>query len=200
MKNITYLTLKTSKERLGPDPLGLFKNKLPLHHFLKTKQRGPKSPLFVSMDLKQKIKELTEANLADVSHFLVDVIVSKHKPIKFTVILDGDKGITIDDCALLSNKVNDTLGTLVEEQYSLEVSTPGLDHPLKLQRQFVKNVGRGLKVHTTEKKIIAGKLTLADSQKILLETETKEGKKIEPKLIEIPFTEIEKAFVTVSFK
>lgn len=152
------------------------------------------------MDLKQKIKELTEANLADASHFLVDVIVSKHKPMKFTVILDGDKGITIDDCAMLSNKVNDTLGNLVEEQYSLEVSTPGLDHPLKLHRQFIKNVGRGLKVHTSGKKVITGKLTSTDLEKIVLETETKEGKKVETKLIEIPFTEIEKAFVTVSFK
>jgi ribosome maturation factor RimP len=152
------------------------------------------------MDLKEKIKELAQANLSDTAHFLVDVIVSKHKPMKFTVILDGDNGITIDDCAHLSNKVNDVLGDLVDEQYALEVSTPGLDHPLKLHRQFVKNVGRDLKVHTVNKKVIAGKLTAADAEKVILETENKEGKKGETKLMEIPFREIEKAFVTVSFK
>jgi ribosome maturation factor RimP len=152
------------------------------------------------MDLKEKIKELAQTNLADSAHFIVDVIVSKHKPMKFTIILDGDKGITVDDCANLSNKLNDTLGSLIEEQYLLEVSTPGLDHPLKLHRQFVKNVGRGLKVNTTAKKVITGKLTGAETEKIILETENKEGKKGETKLIEIPFTEIEKAFVTVSFK
>ncbi len=152
------------------------------------------------MDFKEKIKELAETNLADTSHFLVDVIVSKHKPMKFTVILDGDKGITIDDCATLSNRINETLGELIEEQYSLEVSTPGLDHPLKFHRQFVKNVGRGMKVHTTAKKVISGKLLAAEVEKVILETEIKEGKKGETKLIEIPFSEIEKAFVTVSFK
>jgi ribosome maturation factor RimP len=152
------------------------------------------------MDFKEKIKELAESNLGDTSHFLVDVIVSKHKPMKFTVILDGDKGITVDDCATLSNKINDTLGELIEEQYSLEVSTPGLDHPLKLHRQFVKNVGRGMKVHTTAKKVITGKLSVVETEKIFLETESKEGKKSEIKLIEILFSEIEKAFVTVSFK
>src|SRR5438132_13963530 len=100
---------------------------------------------------------------------------------KFTVILDGDKGITIDDCATLSHKVNNELDKLLEEQYSLEVSTPGLDHPLKLHRQFVKNAGRGLKVHTTDKKVIAGKLTSTEIEKIILETENKEGKKGETK-------------------
>jgi ribosome maturation factor RimP len=180
--------------------LRLKKNELPLHYFLEDKSEGTESPLFVSMDLKEKIKELTQANLADNTHFLVDVIVSRHRPMKFSIILDGDKGITIDDCALLSNKVNDALSNLVEEQYSLEVSTPGLDHPLKLHRQFVKNVGRGLKVHTSAKKVIAGKLASTEAEKIILETEVKEGKRAETKLIEIPFTEIEKAFVTVSFK
>jgi ribosome maturation factor RimP len=152
------------------------------------------------MDLKEKIKELAETNLADPSHFLVDVVVSKHKPMKFTIILDGDKGITIDDCATLSNKVNEALDTLVEDQYSLEVSTPGLDHPLKLHRQFAKNVGRALKVHTSAKIVITGKLTAVEAEKIILETQPKEGKKGEIKIVEIPFTEIEKAFVTVSFK
>lgn len=169
-------------------------------NFLKIKQRGPKSPLFVSMDLKEKIKELAQRNLADSAHFLVDVILSKHKPMKFTVIIDGDHGITIDDCAVLSNKINETLGEIIDDQYSLEVSTPGLDHPLKLHRQFVKNTGRGLKVHTSAKTVITGKLTSVLPDKIILETENKEGKKGETKLIEIPFGDIEKAFVTVSFK
>ena len=204
MVHVNYILMRLLAGLLlkqqGLDLLRLSKNELPLHHFLKIKQRGPKSPLFVSMDLKKKIKELIEANLADPAHFLVDVIVSKHKPMKFTVILDGDNGITIDDCATLSNKMNDTLGSLIEEQYSLEVSTPGLDHPLKLHRQFVKNVGRFLKVNTSAKKVITGKLASVDLEKISLETEVKEGKKVETKLIEIPFTEIEKAFVTVSFK
>jgi len=152
------------------------------------------------MDLKEKIKELTLASLSNPAHFLVDVIVSKHKPMKFTVILDGDNGITIDDCALVSRAINESLESLVEDQYQLEVSTPGLDHPLKLKRQFEKNKGRKLKVHLTNKSIVLGTLQQVTEDKIALDAEVKEGKKTETKAMEIPFAEIEKAFVTVSFK
>lgn len=152
------------------------------------------------MDLKEKIKELTLASLASPAHFLVDVVVSKHKPMKFTVILDGDSGITIDDCANVSRAVNDSLESLIEDQYFLEVSTPGLDHPLKLKRQFEKNKNRKLKVHKTDKSIVLGTLQQVSEEKILIDAEIKEGKKIETKAMEIPFAEIEKAFVTVSFK
>jgi len=152
------------------------------------------------MDLKEKIKELTLACLTNPAHFLVDVIVSKHRPMKFTVILDGDSGITIDDCALVSRAVNESLESLVEDQYALEVSTPGLDHPLKLNRQYAKNKGRKLKVHLTNKTIVLGVLEQVEVEKIVIEAEIKEGKKTEIKAMEIPFAEIEKAFVTVSFK
>ncbi len=152
------------------------------------------------MDLKEKIKELTLASLSNPAHFLVDVVVSKHKPMKFTVILDGDSGITIDDCASVSRSVNSSLESLIEDQYSLEISTPGLDHPLKLKRQYEKNKGRKLKVHLTNKSIVLGALQQVEEEKIVIEAELKEGKKIETKAMEIPFAEIEKAFVTVSFK
>jgi ribosome maturation factor RimP len=152
------------------------------------------------MDLREKIKELTLASLSNPAHFLVDVVVSKHKPMKFTVILDGDNGITIDDCALVSRTVNESLESLVEDQYALEVSTPGLDHPLKLNRQYAKNKGRKLKVHLTNKSIVLGTLQQVTEDKIALDTEVKEGKRTEIKAMEVPFAEIEKAFVTVSFK
>jgi len=152
------------------------------------------------MDLKEKIKELVEKSLANAAHFLVEVVVSKHKPWKFTVIVDGDQGITIDDCASLSRVMNETLETEVSDPYTLEVSTPGLDHPLKLKRQYKKNIGRGLKVVRKDKRILNGKLKQIEEEKIVIETETGEGKKTEVNPVEIPFTEIEKAFVTVSFK
>ncbi|MBS1951586.1 MAG: hypothetical protein OJF59_001260 [Cytophagales bacterium] len=151
------------------------------------------------MDLKEKIKELALSKLTNPAHFLVDAVVSKHKPMKFTLIIDGEPGITIDDCASLSREVNEVLAELIEEQYSIEVTTPGLDHPLKLKRQFQKNVGRGLKVHLTDKSIVHGVLQKMDEEKIVVEVNA-QGKKGEKKVSEIPFEEIEKAFVTVSFK
>lgn len=152
------------------------------------------------MDLKEKIKELAQNSLTNPANFLVDVVLSKHKPMRLTVIVDGDQGITIDDCATVSRSLNETLDSLIEEQYSLEVSTPGLDHPLKLKRQYVKNKGRKLKVVLTNKSIVNGVLKEVEEEKIVMETESGQGKKVELKSIEIPFIEIEKAFVTVSFK
>jgi ribosome maturation factor RimP len=151
------------------------------------------------MDLKEKIKELAEKSLTSPAHFLVDVVVSKHKPMKITVIVDGDQGITIDDCAAVSRVLNDSIETLIEELYSLEVSTPGLDHPLKMKRQYVKNKGRRLKVVLKDKEVVNGALKEVDEEKIVIDTESGKGKKVELKSIEIPFIEIEKAFVTVSF-
>jgi len=152
------------------------------------------------MDLKEKIKELAEKSLVNPSHFLVEVVVSKHKPWKFTVIVDGDQGIMIDDCAVLSRALNEHLETEISDPYTLEVSTPGLDHPLKLNRQYKKNIGRGMKVVRKDKSIVNGVLKQSEEEKVVMETESGHGKKTEVKIIEIPFTEIEKAFVTVSFK
>jgi ribosome maturation factor RimP len=156
------------------------------------------------MELSEKIHDLATSSLANESQFVVDVIFSgKNSPIKkVLVIIDGDKGVTIDDCANVSRQVSNVLDELniIDDRYMLEVSTPGLDHPLKLTRQFIKNVGRSLKVHLKDKRIIQGKLTEATQEKITLDQEIKEGKKIDVKTIEIPYSDIEKAFVLVSFK
>jgi ribosome maturation factor RimP len=156
------------------------------------------------MELIEKIRDLAHSALTDESHFIVDVIFSGKQNFskKVMVIVDGDKGVTIDDCALISRQLSNKLdeSNLVDDHYLLEVSTPGLDHPLKLKRQFKKNAGRNLKVHLNDKNIVQGKLVAADEEKITIEQEVKEGKKIELKTREIPYSEIEKAFVLVSFK
>ncbi len=156
------------------------------------------------MDVVEKIKALAQTHLNDPSHFVVDVILSKHKPFKVTVILDGDNGITIDDCSLLSRALSEDLDNidLIKDNYTLEVGTPGLDQPLKLKRQFAKNVGRELKVHRKDKTIMQGRLKEFAEDKIVMETElkVKAGKNKEFALTEIPFSEIEKAIVMVSFK
>jgi ribosome maturation factor RimP len=154
------------------------------------------------MDIAAEIKRIAESALVDQSQFIVDVIVSsKQGPRKILVLLDSDKGISIDECADLSRALSKQLDevTWLEESYTLEVSTPGLDHPLKLTRQYHKNIGRRLRVKTREKQE-EGKLTGVTDEKIVLEQETGSGKKKEVKAIEIPFTDIEKAFVLVSFK
>ena len=65
---------------------------------------------------------------------------------------------------------------LIGENFTLEVTTPGTDRPLKLNRQYVKNIGRGLKVHLLDKTIVEGKLAEVSSEHITLEQELGSGK------------------------
>lgn len=117
------------------------------------------------------------------------------------MVIDGDQGVTIDDCGNLSRE----LSTRLDEMnfgighYVLEVTTPGLDQPLKLKRQYARNAGRSLKVHRRDKSIVTGKLISSDDLGIQLRSEQGEGKKLTTLDVSVPFEDIEKAFVMVSF-
>ncbi|MCK6616867.1 MAG: ribosome maturation factor RimP [Cyclobacteriaceae bacterium] len=153
------------------------------------------------MEIRDSIRELAEKYLKDDSQFIVDVIVSLRKnPKKVLVILDGDRGATIDDCADLNRALSEALDNvnLIEGRYLLEVSTPGLDHPLQLKRQYYKNINRKVRVKTAGS-AIEGVLTAVTDESITINRATGNGKKKEIKEIIIPFTDIEKTFVLVSF-
>ncbi|MCZ8214635.1 MAG: ribosome maturation factor RimP [Cyclobacteriaceae bacterium] len=156
------------------------------------------------MDLVTNIRQLAEGLLSNDSLFIVEVsAVMKRKPGKILVVLDGDSGVSIEDCADLSRKLSESLDALPEmdENYLLEVTTPGLDQPLKLHRQFKKNIGRVLKIKLKEEnKPAEGTLTMVTDNTITLSQKSGKGKKAEEKDLTIPFETIDKAFVTVSFK
>lgn len=167
---------------------------------------GTDRPLFVYriflMDLVEEIRNTATRNLSP-DKFTVDVVISGKKiPKRVLVIIDGDAGVTIDDCADLSRKLSkefEERSFFGDDNYILEVSTPGLDQPLKLRRQFQKNIGRNLKVKLQESQE-EGKLSEVTEDYIVILQEKAVGKKKEEKEIRIPFTEIDKAFVMVSFK
>lgn len=154
-------------------------------------------------ELTESIKELAERHLKDDSFFIVDVI-SKGVTgkTKILVLLDGDKGVNIDDCALLSRQLAEDieLEDLIDVAYILEVSSPGLDHPLSSIRQYLKNVGRRLKVKLTSGSMLEGALKAVTEEAIVLAAERKENKKLLIEEKQINFSEIEKANVLVSFK
>jgi ribosome maturation factor RimP len=154
------------------------------------------------MELVEELKKITSSRLTDPSQFVVDVIAKGHKgPRKVLVVIDGDKGVTIDDCANLSRELSKAFddAQLFDDSYTLEVSTPGIDQPLKLTRQYNKNIGRRVKV-VTNLNVIEGKLVEVSPERVTLEQEIGSGKQTETKKIEIPFSEIDKTFVLVSFK
>ncbi|MBL7834521.1 MAG: ribosome maturation factor RimP [Cyclobacteriaceae bacterium] len=145
---------------------------------------------------------MAESLLKDQAHFIVDVIASFKGAVgKVLVIVDGDAGIGIDDCADLSRDLSKALddSNLISGAFNLEVSTPGLDQPLKLKRQYVKNIGRNVRVRQAEQ-TDEGKLTAVDENSIRLTQLIGSGKKKEEKTIEIPFDKIDKTIVLVSFK
>lgn len=163
------------------------------------------------MNIKDRIIDIVKKELGE-EFFLVDVIISGYKRsnirqtagVKILVLVDGDHGISIDKCAGISRNLGNALEdeSLMESAYLLEVSSPGLDHPLKLKRQYRKNVGRKVKVHLNNDQVKEGELLGVTKEKILLKEEMKEKgrKKIIYNEVEIPFTDIKKTNVLISFK
>ncbi len=154
------------------------------------------------MEIAEEIRRIAEKKLIGPSQFIVDVVVSSRKvPQKVLIIVDGDKGISIDDCARISREVSKTLddSPVLDAHYMLEVSTPGLDQPLTLKRQYKKNINRKLRV-SYQDRIVEGRLLNVTEDAITVEQETGVGKKKAVALIEIQFSEIDKSFVLVSFK
>lgn len=155
------------------------------------------------MEIRAKLADLAVDCLRP-GHFVVEVVASSKNLSKITVVIDGDAGVTIDDCGELSRQLSARLDEIDFGigHYVLEVSTPGLDQPLKLTRQYRRNVGRGLKVHRRDKSIVAGKLVSATDSGIVLQEQVKEAKKgkvITGPEIALSYEDIEKAFVMVSF-
>ncbi len=155
------------------------------------------------MNLEDKIKEIANKHLADDSHFVVDVNISTRKgPSKVLVLLDGDEGVNIDHCADLSRAISNELEEqdIMESAYTLEVSSPGVDYPLTLGRQFQKNIGRQVKVTREDGKDIKGELKAYSDKSITLGKEKGKGKKKEIEELEIPLQDIKKTIVQISFK
>ncbi len=153
-------------------------------------------------DLKHVIVDLVEKHLPDAEHFIVEVKIDRiADKTKVLVLVDADKGMTIASCALLSRALSGELETnnLLEEAYTLEVSSPGLDYPLTEKRQYLKNQGRSLKVYLQTGEEILGKLNEVEELGIKLGVTKKEkGKKsVEEERI-VPFNEIKKSIVQVS--
>ena len=144
---------------------------------------------------------MVDQKLANGPHFVLDVRVNARlNPPKITVIVDGDNGITIDDCANISRALSDAIDKEnMLEDYGLEVTTPGIDQPLRLPRQYTKHVGRNLKIELKDKTVMRGKLIEADAISIAIEEEQKTKKALKT-IQKLTFEQIEKTLVMISFK
>lgn len=154
------------------------------------------------MQVEKRVIELVEEKISDRPElFLVEVkMLPNHKLI---IHVDGDEGISIQDCAAISRHVGFHLEeeNTIEKAYNLEVSSPGVGEPLKLKRQYQKNIGRDLSVKLSGGEIKEGKLLGVDEKSITIEAKVKEkGKKAQLVETSVDFENIIETKVLISFK
>src|SRR5690606_12333974 len=122
------------------------------------------------MPLVEDISTLLKPYLEEGKYVVVDLTVKASRSGHLvTLQLDSDEGITISECASISRRLAHDIEAkgIFEAAYNIEVSSPGLDQPLRLPRQYAKSIGRNLKVHLTDGEVIEGKLTDFSEQEIV---------------------------------
>ncbi len=149
-----------------------------------------------------KLLEIIDAYLEGTPFFLVELKVKTGN--RIMVFIDGDQGVTIDDCANLSRYIESKLDRNVED-YSLEVSSAGADAPLKFKRQYPKHVGRNLRLKLRDNIELQGELTAVNESGIIVKTlekqKTPEGKQKRVTVEKaFSFDDIMEARIELSFK
>ena len=141
------------------------------------------------------LKPLLEADI-----FLVSIKVKPTNNIK--IYLDADNGLGIEKCIKINRalyKTMEEMGMYPDGDFSLEVSSPGIDEPLKLLRQYKKNIGRSVEVIGNDDTRKEGKLVAVTEEGIHIEYTEGKGKKAVTKNDEIGFGSIKQTRVQVKF-
>ena len=147
------------------------------------------------------IEELVNKFLGnEPGYFLVAVKIKATNNIK--VFIDGDKGITIEKCVQFNRQLYKTIESsdlFPPGNFSLEVSSPGVDKPLKLQRQYLKNTGRNIEILFNDGSVKSGRLLQVSNDDIIVEETVGKGKKTETRQLVIPFSNIKTTTVQIEF-
>ncbi len=168
------------------------------------RERGRSLLLLYPMNIESQIQALENKTTALISAepglFLVEVKIRPTNNIK--VFIDGDQGISIEKLV----QYNRTLYKQIEESnlfpngdFSLEVSSPGLDEPLKLYRQYLKNIGRQVEVTENDGNKKEGKLLSVTETAIVVEEERGKNKKKEWVQHTVPFENIKATKIQIKF-
>jgi ribosome maturation factor RimP len=152
---------------------------------------------------KGTIETIVKEQLNPENEFIVEINISSGN--KILVHIDSDLGITIDRCVQVSKTIEQSLDR-DEEDFELEVSSAGLSSPLRVVRQYQKNIGRNLDVLLNSGDKYQGKLLTANDELFILEVEEMikpEGKKRKETVtrnIEFSYSDIKTAYIVVSFR
>lgn len=151
--------------------------------------------------IEKRVVELIEEKIADRDDLFI-VSVKMHPNKILEILLDGDKGINIDDCAQVSRHVGFHLEeeNVIDNAYRLEVSSPGIDANFVNIRQYQKNIGRTIQVKLIDNTKIEGTLVALDDTNINVLQKVKEkGKKAQEVEKVLPFDQIKATKVVISF-
>ncbi|MGL4607816.1 MAG: ribosome maturation factor RimP [Eubacteriaceae bacterium] len=99
---------------------------------------------------EELLEEILCENVENLSYELFDLTFEKRgKDWFLTLFIDKDGGITLDDCEIVSRSVSDLLDEKdpIEQSYFLEVSSPGLNRPIKKEKNLEKNINKKIEVH-----------------------------------------------------
>jgi ribosome maturation factor RimP len=118
------------------------------------------------MILKEEILKFVEKALSE-TQFIVDIKISNANDI--SVFLDDFNGLTIEECKRISRYIETQLDR-ENEDFSLEVSSPGLSNPFKVKQQYSKSLNKNVEVITTDGEKIIGQLIEVDDNYIILES------------------------------
>ena len=153
--------------------------------------------------LQEKVEKLLqEAFEENNSLFLIELNVNEANHI--AVIIDGDEGVSVNDCIAVSRKIEHNLDR-EEEDFSLDVSSVGVSSPLEMPRQYKKNIGRTLAVTTVDGEKVEGKLTSFEDETITLNWKAREpkpvgkGKVTVNKEAVLPLEDVKEAKVIITF-
>lgn len=136
----------------------------------------------------------------DPAHFLVEIRIKPTNNIK--IFLDGDNGITIEKCIAINRALYKKLeesSLFPADDFSLEVSSPGLDEPLKSLRQYRKNIGRKVEVLLKDGVKVEGKMTEVLDSGIRVEEIKGKNKKQEIIQHDFPFDSIKSTKIQIVF-
>lgn len=155
------------------------------------------------MDLGKEISRLVEKFIDNDEIFLVEVN-TKGKPgnLKIQVFIDGDQYLNVDECSKISKKISNDLEErdIIDGRYIIEVSSPGVDKPLKLIRQYPKHIGRELEILTKENKKYQGELLSVHNEEIEVSIKSSKIKKeLESQSLKLSIDEVEKSTVVLRF-
>jgi ribosome maturation factor RimP len=183
------------------------KSELPAHFFLFHQVSSETKQIMPLKDTVERVRELIAPVLDDCGLELFDIeLRGAGKELVLTIFIDKEGGVNLDDCAEVSREAGTLLDVedVIQGSYRLEVSSPGLDRPLKKDRDYIKSQGKLIKIKTRakcdpdrsgrERKTFRGRLLGLENRMVRIGLEDKHAA-----VVSIPLDDIEKANLELDF-